>query len=117
MEQVYYEGLIAAEEQEGLISEVCRLLALPSVKPWFEPTDWNIRNEQELLLPGGQSYRPDRVMTKGNQARVIDYKTGERKPTDKQQVQQYKTLLEQIGYQDVTAYLFYLEEEVVEQVA
>ena len=117
VEQVYYEGLIAAEEQKGLISEVYRLLALPSVKPWFEPTDWNIRNEQELLLPGGQSYRPDRVMTKGNQARVIDYKTGERKPTDKQQVQQYKTLLEQIGYQDVTAYLFYLEEEVVEQVA
>jgi ATP-dependent exoDNAse (exonuclease V) beta subunit len=117
VEQVYQEGLIAAGEQEGLVREVHRLLALPSVKPWFEPKDWNIRNEQELLLPNGQSYRPDRVMTRGNQARVIDYKTGEPKPADEQQVQQYKALLEGVGYQDVAAYLFYLESEVIQQIA
>lgn len=117
VEQVYQEGLVTAEEQEPLIKAVEELLALPTVKPWFTATDWKIRNEQELLLPDGKTYRPDRVMTKEHQARVLDYKTGQRNAANEQQVKQYKNVLEQVGYDDVAAYLFYLEEKVIENIA
>lgn len=117
VEAVYQEGLISTAEQEPLKQEIQRLLALPAVNPWFAAEGWQVRNEQELLLPDGRTYRPDRVLTDGSKARVLDYKTGEQDAGHQKQVQQYKDLLEQVGYQDVAAYLCYLQSGTVEHVA
>jgi ATP-dependent exoDNAse (exonuclease V) beta subunit len=54
--------------------------------------------------------RPDRVIIKNNQAIVIDYKTGEMKKTDHEQVQNYCSILRQMGYKPVKGYLLYTQD-------
>jgi len=53
-------------------------------------------------------YIPDKVITKGLHAIVIDYKTG--KPLGKHtlQITEYGNLLEEMGYTHVEKYLLYI---------
>ena len=114
IEQVFQAGLISLEEKEGLEGEIANLLNKPGIQEWFAPGSWTIRNEQELLLPDGTAYRPDRVLTHAHKARVLDYKTGEPNSAHTQQVRQYGNLLGRIGYTDVKGYLLYLESGRIE---
>jgi hypothetical protein len=82
------------------------LLQKEEVAAWFAP-DWKPITEHELLLPNGNLLRPDRIITKGRQAQVIDYKTGAERPKDKKQVLDYKEVLEDMGYDVTGCWLVY----------
>lgn len=63
----------------------------------------------QILHPRGTFSRPDRVMIKGSEVVVIDYKFGEKE--DKKYIRQVKYYVEQIkkmGYTDVKGYICYL---------
>ncbi len=117
VEHFYQSGLVSSDEKVALKANVESLINQSGIQEWFTDHDWTVRNEQELLLPNGAAYRPDRVLTKGNQARVMDYKTGEPHASHAKQVREYKTLLERVGYRDIQGYLFYLENGKLEHVA
>ena len=71
-----------------------------------------MRPEAEILSPGGHTFRPDRVIIRGEQAIVVDYKTGRTMEKYKTQLLQYGSSLEEMGYKEVRKYLLYLEPEV-----
>ena len=52
--------------------------------------------------------RPDRVITKGDEMVVIDYKFGNHRNEYYEQVHRYIQLLQQMGHQKVTGYLWYV---------
>ncbi|MCG8386168.1 MAG: UvrD-helicase domain-containing protein [Cytophagales bacterium] len=110
---IQFEKGLSQAQKSQLETQIGELLSGQQAKKWFSD-EWEVRNEWPILS-GDYEYRPDRVITKGNKAIVIDYKTGIQKEQDKQQVRGYKKLLEEMGYEAVEGFLWYLEaKEVVE---
>ncbi len=102
-------GLIASAEADELLQKLQWMLQHPEVKLFFEP-GLSIINEKEILTRGGKSYRPDRVVLRGDQTDVIDYKSGKPMQHHAEQVQHYANLLSKMGYPKVKSYLIYVEE-------
>ncbi len=112
-------NLTATPEQcDMLISKIERAFSNPLVEEWFS-SDWQfIRNECDILTPkDGKFYRPDRVMVQDNRAVVIDYKFGfKTKESHREQIEEYATLLRQMGYTQIEGYLWYVNLDKREQV-
>lgn len=109
-------GVIDAEEAELLVDKLQALVSFDKVKDWFAG-GWTVLNEIDILYGNGESNRPDRVMIKGDKVIVVDYKFGvqEEKKYQKQ-IKNYLRLIQQMGYKEVEAYLWYVELNKVEQV-
>jgi ATP-dependent exoDNAse (exonuclease V) beta subunit len=110
-EKMKYEGLILPEQEHELMLKVKAVLSHPKLSPLFSPAV-NVRNESELLLPDGTSYRPDRVVISSSSAVILEYKTGKPKPQHRQQVDAYADVLAQMGYTAVKKLLIYLDDEI-----
>ncbi len=110
-----FEGRINEAEKHILNQLFEQLLADPQINEWFD-SDWEIRNESPVLRPDGKSIRPDRVMIKDGNAKVIDFKTGVEKQQDKLQVASYMALLISMGYAAVTGYVLYTDSQKIEEV-
>ena len=65
--------------------------------------------EQDLLLPDGQSLRPDRVVIEGRQAIIIDFKTGQAKEQDRVQIAAYGSVIQAMGYHVDQYHLVYMD--------
>lgn len=96
-------------ENELLIveKELQQFFALIADRDWFSP-EYEVLNEQDLVLVDGTMRRPDRLIIKQQHAIIIDYKFGFYETDDYQhQVSQYMSLLTQMGYQ-TEGYLCYV---------
>jgi RecB family exonuclease len=71
-----------------------------------------VRTEAEILLPGGEFYRPDRVVHHDGQTTVIDYKTGRPSAAHRVQLDRYAALLASMGYGTIRKLLVYLGDSI-----
>ena len=55
-------------------------------------------------------------MIKGDEAVVVDYKFGREKESYEEQVKEYMELLEEMGYRNVTGYLWYVYKNEIKPV-
>ncbi|HRZ50183.1 MAG TPA: UvrD-helicase domain-containing protein, partial [Bacteroidales bacterium] len=99
-------GLITREDKELLLKELVTLLTDEKIAPFFTP-DTGTRREATLLTPEGRQLRPDRVVHLAGLLAVIDYKTGEPRPSHRTQVETYCRKLRQMGHESVKGYLLY----------
>ncbi|MDB4655311.1 UvrD-helicase domain-containing protein [Flavobacteriales bacterium] len=106
------EGRIPNSETKELQQHINNLLERPELKKLFSD-DKKIRNEADIQLANGKWLRPDRVVTHNNSAWVIDYKTGEERKEHKQQIEDYKSAMLQLGFTNVEGLLVYLDSESV----
>lgn len=106
LQALVLEGWCKSSTAESLQEELDILLKSSDLSTWFDAS-WQSIREQDLLLPGGITRRPDRVIVKGKEARVLDYKTGQPKESDRVQVQEYAQTLRQMGYTVTAASIFY----------
>ncbi|PST84908.1 DNA helicase UvrD [Pedobacter yulinensis] len=105
--EMLLEGLIKAAELPGFVARVEEVLAHPELSALLGQGH-EVLNEQTIIAPGGRSKRPDKVLIKGSEVIIIDYKfTQEEQHKHTRQVQEYRQLLLQMGYGKVDAYLFY----------
>lgn len=114
--QCVNQGEIPSEDRNELSSMLMRFFSLPQVKEWYSG-EWEVRNEVDILLPDGQAIRPDRIMFKGAEVIIVDYKFGDiasRKYVH--QVQTYLKYLQEMGYANIRGYLCYVNSFVVEEV-
>jgi hypothetical protein len=84
----------------------------PQVADWFSK-NWEVRNEAHSLLPGGIEYRIDRLLLKGKQAIIIDFKTGKQKKEDHKQIGEYCLMLNQMGFNSQGFLLYLADGDVV----
>jgi len=83
---------------------------------WF--TGASVRNEITIIDKYGKEHRPDRViMDAERSATVIDYKFGERKDSYLRQVSRYMSLYRQLGYEKVKGCVWYVNDDIVEEVS
>lgn len=108
MQSFLFEGRITEQEKLELEQSWQTMLSNPEIKRWFN-TDMEVRNESQILTPGGEIYRPDRVMLKEEKAVVLDFKTGAPRDADREQLAEYMQLLKSMGYADIIGSIIYTE--------
>lgn len=118
LRQMRDSGQISEPEAENVRKKLEEAFDDPTVASWFDPRWTVVRNENDIIVPGQSSVRrPDRVLLKGTEAVVIDYKFGTRKNKRYvRQVTEYMDLLERMGYRTVRGFLWYVERNEIESV-
>ncbi len=104
-------GKINQTEFQALNSKINSALSVDPVKSWFN-TQWDtVHNENDIILPKSSKIkRPDRVMIKDDTAIVVDYKFGYKESKiHKDQVEEYMSLLKQMGHKEVSGYIWYIK--------
>jgi len=108
LEELSQQGFLPQDKKQALQMSVEHMLEDERVRSWFHPDDTH-RLESSILIPGGSICRPDRVIIKGEEATVVDFKFGARMtPEHQAQVRQYMELLRKMGYPSVKGYLWYV---------
>ncbi len=116
IDRFYSEGVIGREEKNMLHDQLQMIFSNPQVQSWFNTT-FDIKTEIPILINGDEQKRPDRVLIDGQNAIIIDFKTGLEKQADKDQVLDYRSVLQRMGYHKVEAYLLYISQNKVVKVA
>jgi len=70
LDRICLKGLIDLKTRDELLKRTERLFQDVQVLSWFSG-DWNVLNEIEIILPGGQVRRPDRVLIREDRAREL----------------------------------------------
>lgn len=107
LKQILLDGLITEQELESTRIQLKELFSMTEVASWFS-RDWKVQTEVPIILPGGDESRLDRLIYNGKRAIVIDFKTGEFRKGDNQQVLAYQDTLRQMNFIEVRGYLLYL---------
>ena len=119
VEQMRADALLSPADADELLRAIDRALAHPEAREWFSGKWQCVRNEHEIVVPGGRTTRrPDRVMLSGDRAVVVDYKFGDRDPARyRRQIGEYLSLLREMGYARTEGYLWYVRQGRIEKVA
>lgn len=106
--RVYLEGLIDRKNLEAYREKVEKYISRPDVSEWFSP-EYRIINERDILFRFGAKARPDRILVRGDEAVVIDYKFGWKEDLHYQrQVRFYCNTLKEMGYSTVRGFIWYV---------
>ena len=108
------EGLIKDGQVEEITGIAKTFFEMPEFRKWFDGS-WEVMNERSILSKG-VTYRPDKVLIKGDEAMVIDYKSGDRENKHIKQISQYGELLAEMNYSNIRKYLVYLDLKEIEEV-
>ena len=114
LNQLCQEGNIAGEEIPLIREKLRTLFENHQLRQWFH-TDFEVLTEQEMTYEG-QILRPDRVLVKGNQAIVIDYKKEKLADAHHRQVRKYMNAMGKMGYSRVKGYLVYVDLVEIQEV-
>lgn len=124
-----FEALVEADEAQETVANLIE--GISATHPEWFSNEWRVLNERTILFSQDDLYatkRPDRVIVNGRQAIVIDYKTARgvvkrdknglpHAPSENvSQITDYKHLLNEIGYRDIKAYLWYIFDDAVIEV-
>lgn len=113
--KAFREGRISETERNTIFMKLQNSLQNPEINRWFDGS-FTILNERNLLAPG-KLLRPDRMMVSGKHAIVVDYKWGEKMPEKyHKQVSSYAETLKKCGFEKVEGFLWYINQDEVEQV-
>lgn len=102
-------GRINRNEAALVRAQLDKFWQMEGTAEWFGGK-YQVLTEAEILTPEGSVYRPDRLMTNGQEAVIVDYKFGNAKrPEHIRQVRTYMRLTAQMGYA-VRGFLCYIEQ-------
>lgn len=82
------------------------------LKDYFVP-ELTVYNEKDIMVSGGLIFRPDRIVINDQgDAVIIDYKTGAEDHSHQNQIIQYQSILEDMGFNVVKKILVYINEDI-----
>lgn len=111
--ELVLKGLIPEQNEMTIINEVKALVSKPEAARWFND-EWEVKTEAEILLNSGQLRRPDRIMFGKDNVIVVDYKFGGKEEESyARQVLNYRYRLQQMGYKNVEAYIWYVFQDKI----
>jgi CRISPR/Cas system-associated exonuclease Cas4 (RecB family) len=115
LQEAYFKGLLSLEERGEVTEMLEQLFDQPQMKEWFSK-DVQVLTEQGILMPGGMSSRPDRIILAEDKTLVIDFKTGEEKEAHHNQVREYMNLVKDLRQKPAVGYLIYIESGEIKKV-
>lgn len=101
-------GELSEDEYDDAMNLLSERLADVRDRGWFSPGDGYVLNEASVMNSDGRIYRPDRVVVKGNNVEIIDYKFGEPDQRYHRKMMLYAQMWKNMGDYDVSAFLWYV---------
>tara|TARA_B100001063_G_scaffold247339_1_gene292844 strand:+ start:5610 stop:8741 length:3132 start_codon:yes stop_codon:yes gene_type:complete len=99
-------------EAENLRTIVMDVIQHPKMSLYFN-NEHKVYNERDIVTPTGKILRPDRInINPYNEAIIIDYKTGDHKPSHAAQLNSYASILSTMNYKVQYKYLVYINESI-----
>lgn len=111
---VFHSGDIDNNEQEELTTKLQKIFEIDRVKEWFDPK-YRVFTESAIITDDGL-LRPDRVIIHDNHVIIVDFKTGQPRRPDRNQLLNYKKAVQDMGYHHVDAFILYLEDLQIQEV-
>lgn len=99
-------GTLEPEFEERLREQVRILFTDIRFREYFSAKSFN---EKPILTPEGTKLIPDKLVFLEQFLLVVDFKTGNRLPEHKKQVQEYVHALKEMGYSKVRGEIYYTE--------
>lgn len=110
-ENLIRNGDIANDEIESVKKSIGQVLTHPELAVYFQRGKV-IKNEKDIITEKGRILRPDKIILQGNEASLIDYKTGSPDSKYKEQLYLYADALETMGYEVRNRLIVYINESV-----
>jgi ATP-dependent exoDNAse (exonuclease V) beta subunit len=111
MQYVDYESELDNDHiSEELKPKISEIVLHPEISKYFQK-HWEVYNEIEITHQG-KVFRPDRICVKGQEAVIIDYKTGAEKESHLSQLTKYKAALEAMDFAVKTSILVYIRKNI-----
>jgi ATP-dependent exoDNAse (exonuclease V) beta subunit len=109
IDDLVVDCVIDLSDSDMLHDNIQQAMLNPKVEEWFAGQWDDVKVEAEIIT-SGNSYRPDRVMIKGDRAVVVDYKFGSNiSKSYNRQVERYMELLAKMGrYSNIEGYVWYI---------
>ncbi len=108
-------GEMTHEEADEAYALLLERISAAQKRGWFPEKYDRILNESTLIDEKGEMHRPDRVVIADSRVIIIDYKFGEHYKKYEGQLGRYAAMWRRMGYNDVSAYLWYVHtDDVVE---
>lgn len=107
------DGSLTSAEAEEVGALLAGRLSGDKVQEWFPSDPECVMNETELIDERGEVYRPDRVVVKEGKVMIIDYKFGTHRREYVDQLKNYAAIWRRMGYDDVVAYLWYVQNDEI----
>lgn len=108
-QKVFTPDLILIQQIEKMVFSVVNH---PQLSPLFI-NGLKVLNEVEVVDSTGEIFRPDRVIETKNQVVVLDFKTGLPSKYHVEQINGYKKLYRELGFDSIFGYLVYVSEESI----
>lgn len=98
---------LSIDEAAVTRNEALAVLKHPALQPLFENAV-KVESERAIVDENGTTFRPDKIIFKKNETVLLDYKfTLKEEQQHIHQLNNYRALLQRMGYENVSAYLFY----------
>jgi ATP-dependent exoDNAse (exonuclease V) beta subunit len=113
VDRLVSEGIILPGEKENYSRKIRESIRKAGAEDWFSDK-YKVYSEFSILMEeNGEitTKRPDRVLLSENETIIIDYKFGKPHVSHERQMQQYTELLQAMGYPQVNARLWYIDED------
>lgn len=111
----YNNGEINSDQKSEIQTRLKEKFRNPVVESWFSPVNRSWR-EQDIMMPGGDIRRPDRVVITDNMAIVIDFKFGKESKSHIYQVKEYIDIVSALLSQKVTGAVWYVDSDKIVEV-
>jgi len=108
LDEMAVNGELREEEISDLKSQIEATLNSSVAGEWFDGSWDMLHRERNIIRPNAAPKRPDRVMTRGDEAVVVDYKFGEEQRSYARQIKSYMEELRGMGYTSVRGYIWYV---------
>jgi len=115
LKQMQQAGELDEKSVLAVSSRITKLFEDPNISPWFSD-GFEVLNEREIWYDN-RIHKPDRILTHGNKAIVIDYKKEKEGETHHEQVRRYMKAMKALGYEEVEGHLIYVEPVIVREVS
>ena len=106
------QGYIGIDQLNQLQNVIDELVHHTELENFFNP-NYTQYNERTLLCPKGSPLRPDCFVLLPNKAvALLDYKTGKPRPEHKDQLLEYASFFEKLGYKITQKTIVYVDQKV-----
>ena len=105
-------GLITFAQKEIVFNTIQEIVNHSELEICFAEGN-EVLNEQTIIQKEGKTIKPDRmVLTKNKEVLLLDYKTGTHNVKYQQQLENYQTAIELMGYKVTKKALIYIGKEI-----
>ena len=107
-------GELNESEAVELRQQIEEKLSTTEVGEWFDGSWERVFRERTIVQKSTEEdrtveiKRPDRVMVRGKEAVVVDYKFGREEESHKEQIRRYMEMLGKMGYDSIKGYVWYV---------